>query len=187
MIQIGLRGGGRMIVHDDGEIDVSQVTYEALAFGLSYVTRFGGMAGGYSVAEHSVHLFRWAQETNRSVQVKRALLLHDAPECLGVGDVQRFVKKAYADRLVEFDKAVTEALWLHFSGGRSFWGTWKGVEPDVKALDVAMGALEAGEFGFPYDPASLPTRWPLSRPVRDRAWTATVAESEWLSAWRSIK
>jgi hypothetical protein len=61
------------------------------------------------------------------------------------------------------------------------------VEEAVHRYDAAMGAVEAEEFGFPFEVADLPEMFCSylpSRPVRGSPWSATVAEAEWLDAWK---
>lgn len=48
----------------------------------------------YSVAEHSVHIYRWLVAQNADLDTRLAGLMHDAPEALsGFGDVARPVKQ----------------------------------------------------------------------------------------------
>lgn len=155
MIQIGLHSGGRMVVRDDDTLDVSQVTPGDLAFGLSHVTRFGGMAGSYSVCEHSVRMYKWAAHDGQDKAVRRAILLHDAPECLGEGDHQRFVKRRFfGSGPAVYSHLVCSALWSRFPPlDRSVsWWTWDTVYRTLKDYDEWIGSLEARAFGFPHDP-----------------------------------
>jgi hypothetical protein len=185
MIQIGLHGGGRMHVMTDGSVDVSAVTPDVLAFGLSHVTRFGGQAGAYSVAEHSVRMCDWARREGQDKTVLRACLLHDAPECLGEGDTQRFVKRFYgADGLKRFADSVCRALWVkHLQPDRpeSQW-TWPVAAATVKEYDEWVGSLEARVFGFPHDP--IPDWLDIAAtPEPEHLWTPYEARRQFLARW----
>lgn len=183
--QVGLCTGGTVDVYTDGCVDVSAVQPETLARGLAHVTRFGGQAGAFSVGEHSVNMCRLllAQGAPVGIHELRACLIHDAPECLGVGDTQRFVKRAYqSPGLTEFDRRLTEALWSHLNPGA---GPWSLYAAGVKNTDRAIGSIEAQAFGFPFDPAELPhfehSRGP-GLPRRDRPERVAM---DWLYVWET--
>lgn len=186
MIQIGLNGGGRMRIADDGTVDVSEVTAAVLAFGLSNVTRFGGQAGHYSDAEHTVRMYDWAKADGQDKAVLRAILIHDAAECLGEGDVQRFVKRQYdCAGLKKFARDVTLALWgLHRPAGRETWSYAIDCESVVKDYDEHIGMLEARAFGFPHDPIPdwLDLRFAPTGKAHD-LWTAKEGERQFLASW----
>lgn len=184
-LQVGLCTGGTLDVYESGRLDVSRVTAETLARGLSYVTRFGGQAGQFSVAEHSVNMVRLLRTQRRchpSHAEVRACLLHDAAECLGVGDTQRFVKhKFQSPALTEFDRALTEALWVHLCG--LHYGPWKWVAAGVKNLDRTIGAIEARVLGFPYDEKELPQFDREPHVARPRKLGPADAAKEWMELW----
>ncbi len=156
-IKIGLHGGGRMVVSRehpsaDWVFDVSEVTPQVLAFGLSYVTRFGGQYGAYSVGEHTVRGMRWMQHDKQDKALIRGFAIHDAGECLGEGDVQRFVKRHFpSDGLHTYSRLLTLALWGKFCPADRpivewYWDRIKGT---VKEYDVNIGILEASTFKAP--------------------------------------
>jgi hypothetical protein len=188
VIQIGLHGGGRMLVRDDGTVDVSAVTPRVLAFGLSNVTRFGGQAGPYSDAEHSVRMYDWAKAEGQSVPVLRAILLHDAAECLGEGDTQRFVKRLFGgEGLKKFARTVTAALWVMYCPARfdaTVWGWDEALSPHVKEYDGWIGSIEARAFGFPHeaipDWLAVPA---FAVPDPENLWTPFESRRQYLARW----
>ena len=177
MIRVGLHSGGVMTVADDGTIDVSQVTLWDIAHGLARVNRFGGQTDEtYSVAEHSVRLARWIKELGwASNRDRRAALLHDAPECLGVGDVQRFIKRKYADTLRDFDARLTLALWDRLGDSVTY------PADVIHVYDSQIGSQEAQWFRFPYEPGTLPRNPCGLSPIR--CWAPWQAEQAWTREW----
>lgn len=179
MIQIGLHSGGILTVDP---IDVSQVRVEDIAYGLSFVTRFGGQAGQYSVAEHCVHLANYWLGTTSSVAKAvlrrgvRACLIHDAPESLGVGDVNRFIKRRYAQSLRDFDAELTEALWARFGVG-----SWDECHEAITPLDEQLGMLESDAFGFPFDREKCEWEYDFTPDW----WSPAEAEYRWLQLWNA--
>lgn len=160
MIQIGLHGGGRMTIHDDKTVDVSAVTPQVLAYGLSYVTRFGGQYGPYSVLDHTNRMYDWAKADGQDKAVLRAIQIHDAPECLGEGDTQRNVKRVFeCEGLRSFAKTVTRALWAQYipvNRPIHEW-YWERLKVPVKDYDEMIGTLECRAFGAPHGP--VPDWW----------------------------
>lgn len=194
MIRIGLHGGGEMRVHTDGRadaVDVADVTPECLAFGLAHVTRFGGQAGPYSVGEHEVRMWDWAKAEGQDKAVLRGIMIHDAPETLGEGDHQRFVKRAFfGDGPAKYSALVCAALWDKFAPSMrapAIW-PWVMIHDALKPYDEYMGSLEARAFGFPHDP--IP-EWidglyaPGSDPW-DR-WDASDTINAWLERWEDCE
>ncbi len=188
MILVGLHGGGRMTVFDDGRVNVESVTPQVLAYGLAHVTRFGGQAGPYSVGEHSVRMFEWARAEGQDKAVLRAILLHDAPECLGEGDTQRFVKRQFgAEGIARFAKTVTEALWsLHRPQDRASW-SWEDCSVYHK-YDEWIGTVEARKFGFPF--FELPEWLSVPKcavPDAGNPWPPELTIREYLQAWKETE
>src|ERR1700721_1061916 len=178
MMQIGLHSGGILTVDP---INIDQLTVEDIAYGLARVSRFGGQAGAYSVAEHSVRLARyWADDHSaaRSGFLSAGIgggLLHDAPEALGIGDVNSFIKTQYAIALRDLDSELTEAIWDRFSAGYK----WCAIHDGIKPYDTRLGTWEAQCFGFPHDASKLPSK-KLPRPT---IWSHRKAERLWLGGW----
>ena len=71
------------------------VRLEDIIHSLSGMQRFTAHGvSRYSVAEHSVHVYRWLVAQNADLDTRLAGLLHDAPEALsGFGDVARPAKQ----------------------------------------------------------------------------------------------
>jgi len=183
VIQIGLHSGGRMTV-TDSTADVSQVTPHDLAYGLAHVTRFGGQAGAYSVAEHSVRLYDWLLARGYTPSTRLAALLHDAPECLGEGDHQRFVKRAFfGDGPARYADMVCTALWAKFRRTPSCSGAIR--HDIIKPFDARLGEAEGHAFGLltraaPDDEADV---FAPSRRVR---YSARTVIAEYLKRWEAV-
>lgn len=96
------------------EPDPSAIDIRDIAHGLATLNRFGGRARyPISVAEHSVMCKRTAEATLQSVEVQRALLLHDAGEAY-VGELSCDLK--HLDIMEEFrwlELRWLEAVWSH--------------------------------------------------------------------------
>lgn len=182
MIQVGLRTGGTLDIYDDGCIDAFQVMPETLAYGLAHVTRFGGQAGAFSVGEHSVNMVRLlkAQRLYPTKSMVRACLIHDAPECLGVGDTQRFVKRRFqSPKLTEFDHDLTLVLWQNLCPDCD---PWHHLTCGLKNLDVTIGAIEARHFGFPHDARDLPY-FRIPAEAQPRMLHPQQVVTEWMNLW----
>ena len=82
--------GNRMIRIMDirsGDFDLS-----AIAGALAKTCRYAGNTKEhYSTAEHSVHLYNHMKSIDAPMQLRRAALMHDAPESI-IGDIIRPVK-----------------------------------------------------------------------------------------------
>lgn len=90
MTKIGLLSGGVVTITKD-DVNVDDVTLDVIAFGLANIQRFSGQLDRpYSVAEHSVILSDLTDAIDYEQRI--AALFHDAPECLGIGDVNCFLK-----------------------------------------------------------------------------------------------
>lgn len=150
-IKIGLAptgGAGRYLtIAGDGTVDVSAVRIEDVALGLSRQPRFAGQTPRpYSVALHSVILADWVYRVLGPFGATLALvaLLHDAPEALGVSDINRFVKLEYAPAVRDLEARVEAALAEKFGVART-----PVADRLVKAYDRALGAAESNYFGWP--------------------------------------
>jgi len=182
MILIGLHSGG--VVRIDPEkktADVSQVTPHDLAYGLAHVTRFGGQVGAYSVAEHSVRLARWVYEAGHGRRAELAMLLHDAPECLGEGDHQRFVKRAFfGSGPAEYSAMICDALWQRFAPDAPH--RFADYVPLVKWFDERLGHAEARALGMPCEGEVHPFAAPHA-PRAGIRYAARVVISEYMRVW----
>jgi hypothetical protein len=135
----------------------------------------------YSVGEHSCLIHDWMRANGVAPIWQIAGLLHDAPECLGVGDVQRFVKREYAEQLRAFDRQMNLAIWEHLKPDWCGGLGWDYVEDVVHKYDVLQGAYETQFFGFPLsDPV------PLIPAAEPKMWTARAAERQWLERWNAV-
>lgn len=66
-----------------------------IARGLAGLGRFGNHAPShYSVGRHSLLMARYLREQGYGPRVQILALLHDAPECLGAGDMNTYLKRA---------------------------------------------------------------------------------------------
>lgn len=92
-----------------------EVHIEDIAHALSMQCRYGGHSlQFYSVAEHSVHIYRWLAAGNYAPNVRLAGLLHDATEAY-VADVPRPLKRhlaGYKDAEALVWRAVAERFGL---------------------------------------------------------------------------
>lgn len=177
-IKFGLLGGRYVTITPDA-IDVSALTLEDVARGLSRIPRFGGQTPEpYSVARHSVILADWMTKKQRySRDDCRLALLHDAPEALGVNDIQHFIKQVYGLDLKALETRILRSLLPHF-GVR---------EEDVSLAaveyhDKRLGAVEAAYFGWPPDGfRSDPDDPDLPSPC-----CAECDRLDWLAKWEEL-
>lgn len=140
VIKIGLRSGGVIIVTPD-TVDVSQLTLNDIAYGLANIPRFSGqMDRPYSVCEHSIILSELCgDDYNQAI----AALFHDTAECLGIGDINTFLK---SDDMRDLEDRINKEVTKKFK-----------IPPFVRHdLDKALGNYEActihpakGHFGPP--------------------------------------
>jgi hypothetical protein len=160
---------------------------EIIGHGLSLENRFTGQTPqGYSVAEHSVRLRNVMKRHGYHQVACRAALLHDAPECLGIGDMHHAVKHMLAPEVKELEEAVSVALW-------GMYGCkccpWANMEAAVKRFDRLLGDYEYHQFMRPDEPLGkdfsliLPEGAPGDGDPWN-AWYPHVAELRWHQAWR---
>lgn len=84
---------------DLNDLDNIPFCLEDIAHHLTKICRFGGALPfneHYSVAEHSINLVQYAYKEGYSIDVQRALLMHDATEAY-LGDMVTGVKSKCAD------------------------------------------------------------------------------------------
>ncbi len=130
----------RRVEGDDARADVPWT--EVISRALAYLPRFGRLTDPYkppyTVGRHSVLLERWLKLQGYAPASRIVALLHDAPECLGAGDMNTHLKD-----LVGGTTRVYEADLLQFLLREI------GVEPTpfdmqvAHASDKMFGASEA--------------------------------------------
>lgn len=184
-IKFGLEGGRYVYIEPD-RVDVSELTLADLAKSMGRLPRFGGHTPFvYSVARHSVILADWLYARgHREPDLLREAMLHDAPEALGVNDVQRFVKLEYGAGLKKLELRLMTAVYARFIGPVPPWV----IDPLVDGADKRLGALEAAYFGWDV-PGGPVDRYPddpvLEFEFRDSRLAVPDAD-EWLTAWHRI-
>lgn len=158
-IKIGLQGGARFMTiradDDRLEVDVSAVTIEDVALGLSRQPRFAGQTPfPYPVSRHCVILADWLGrdfEEPRKRALQKVAMLHDSPEALGVSDINRFVKRRFAPEIKVLEDLVEAALFEKFHVLPT-----PGQIEIVREYDRRIGSLESRFFGW----GELKTRGP---------------------------
>jgi len=177
-IKFGLLGGRYVTITPDA-IDVSALTLEDVARGLSRIPRFGGQTEQpYSVARHSKILADWMRVKGRySRDDLKLALLHDAPEALGVNDIQHFIKQVYGLDLKALETRILRSLLPHFK----VFGV-SADAPYVHAHDKRLGAVEAAYFGWPPDGFKADRDDPdLPSPC-----CADCDRLDWLAKWEEL-
>ncbi|EOX1508499.1 hypothetical protein ACPD0N_003166 [Vibrio cholerae] len=152
-------------LHRFGEPFVADI--ESIAFALSYINRYTGHVGAYSVAQHCVLVCDRLPD-----HLKLAGLLHDAPEAL-LGDVSKPLKNL----LPEYQ--AIEA-WYHRQFDVQF-----GVEtehPQVKEVDLRMLVTEAKFFGLPLE--NFPNVKPFD--LRFTVWSPKIARFFFMSRFNEL-
>lgn len=161
---------------------------ERIATGLSRVGRFGGMPN-YSVGRHCVLLSRYLAERGYAANVQLLALFHDAPECLGVGDMNANLKNliGHAARSYEDDL-------LAFLMGEQEVEVSEADENVVHAADKLFGHVEAEildmQNGHPFPaPADHPIRTFLSGGGDNEPWDMnwSITRQEWLFEYVRIR
>lgn len=156
-----------------GEIAVIDI-----ASGLAKDCRFGGHClRFYSVAEHSVLMYRVAKAQGFTMRERRAALLHDASEGLGLRDMPRPVKRDLGNY-----KAVETGVMIAVAERFDF--EWP-LNPIVKYLDEAIGLAEQMQNMAPSpQPWGISEKFGVSEPldVTLEYWSPDRAMVEFLSA-----
>lgn len=151
-ITFPLRGGRQWSATFKGDVcidvDVGAVKIEDIAHGLARVNRFCGQTEQpYSVGEHTLLFMEWALRRGYSARALRAIMLHDAPEALGVADCHGALKKQIAPATRNFETYLSSCLWVHFGQTSSEWTyVWNAA---MHTMDHTLGNWEAMFFGFP--------------------------------------
>lgn len=206
VIRVGLVDGGAITIDPDkvgpSRFDVSELTVDTVAHGLSQVSRFGGQTPRIVTdAEHSVHLAKWL---NRFPQMQyatlrcRYALLHDVCECLGVGDVHYQVKRAYGVELRGLESDLMDVIWDH--ARLEGWFEHTPEQPEAGVPSYVRDAVH--EYDRHIGDWEAYQVWPLSgegragvefirklpgeyRPPALQYWSAERAKAEWLAAWKA--
>lgn len=206
MIRVGLVNGGAITIDPDkvgpARFDVSDLTVDVAAHGLSQVSRFAGQTPRIVTdAEHSVHLARWLArfpQLQHSTLRCRYALLHDVCESLGVGDVHYQIKRQYGEGLRSLECDLMDAIWNH--ARLEGWFKYVPPQPGVGVPDYVRDAVHKYDKWIgDWEAYQV---WPLVgegrvgvdeikkmdlqyRPPFLQYWSAERAKSEWLAAWKS--
>jgi hypothetical protein len=106
-----------------------------IASGLAKECRFAGHClRFYSVAEHSVLMYRHAKARDANLRLRRAVLFHDGSEGLGLRDIPRPIKRDLGEYKA-IERGVMGAVARRFDFDFPF-------HPFVKELDEAIGLAE---------------------------------------------
>lgn len=144
-------------------LDRREICLEDIAHGLSNECRYAGQTPEfYSVAEHSVLVSIWAENSFNDIHLTRAALLHDAPEAY-IGDVTTPLKNLCPGfKLIE--KGIEDDIFYRFSLQRGLNA------PEVRVADQRLFALEVMHFWpemldkfFATDPPRAPHDWELEK------------------------
>lgn len=136
------------------------VSLATLTEALSYISRFTGHVGWYSVAQHSVHVAAHLADQGHGRGVQAGGLLHDLHEAV-IGDLSTPVKDAMAvlgfDFRGAFEAAHVRAVERRFAVHTR--------HPAIKRMDAVMCNTEADQLmGGRKGPG-----WPSAQPLR--GWT----------------
>lgn len=179
-IRIGLPGGRWVGLNPETlAVNVDQLTLDDIARGLGRVVRFAGHTP-YSVAQHSVVLAKTFPDDEA---LQCAAKFHDTPECLGVGDVNTFIKRVFATELKRVEDAMFAAVWDRFAGKYREAYTPRAALAAIHQHDQWLGAAEAIHFGFAHtvpEASVPPPGWAGWKPRY--VWTADEARRMWLVA-----
>jgi uncharacterized protein len=103
-------------VHMDGSFTSAQVNLEDIAHSLGMLCRYNGHCKTfYSVAEHSVNVWRYVRDHTRdwdrsqSFAAQRTALMHDAAEAY-IGDIPTPLKRWLGPAVKGLEKMVMEAV-----------------------------------------------------------------------------
>lgn len=131
----------------DGTLDPEAMNLGDIAHGLAMTTRYGGQCKFfYSVAEHSINVWRYAREYAKaqgmkdhvSLSLQRAALMHDAQEAY-LGDIPKPLKMALPG-YQEIEKQFEAALAARFGLATAAWKT------EIKEADIAVLFAERAQL-----------------------------------------
>lgn len=153
--------------------DLTPVSIEVIAHGLSMICRFAGQAQYfYSVAEHSVHA-----SYNVEPGYEYEALMHDAPESL-IGDMTKPLKEICPDyRAIEALVENNLAIDFNFTVP---------MPPAVKKVDIQMLLTEQIQVMNNNDVWS----WGLGHeplPVKIEGWSPAVAKQKFLERYYELR
>lgn len=156
-----------------------EVHIEDIAHALSMLCRYGGHGFQfYSVAEHSVHIYRWLAAGNYAPNVRLAGLLHDATEAYMV-DLPRPLKRSFP----EYKKAEGN-LWRVVAERFELVG----FEDDLPvAVHEADNRILADEIRQNMTPMAWHAKHDNPLGVELEYWNPQRAEAEFLRAFREIQ
>lgn len=138
-----ITNSGRKI--DIATISLSDICIKDIAHHLTKICRYGGaldLNKHYSVANHSLALYYYARDNGYSLDVQKAVLLHDAAEAY-LGDIVAGLKKHLPDY------SAIEITVEHLIAEKYQLNTDKEVADIVKELDSRIILDEAIAF-MPY-------------------------------------
>lgn len=159
------------------DIDILDIAH-ALAMKVRYT---GHCRAFYSVAEHSIHMARFADGYIDGPEVALWALLHDASEAY-LPDVSRPIKDQIPG-FREWEDAILEAVAIKYD---LLWPIPPDVQDFVKGLDTRILLTEM-DLLLPGDEArnTLDGYEPLD--VRLHLWTPAWAEREFLSVFHKLQ
>lgn len=141
-----------------------------IAAGLAKECRYGGQClRFYTVAEHSVLMARKARRTLPALpaRARRALLLHDGSEGLGLRDIPRPIKGDLTNYR-EIEAGIMHAIAVRFDFD------WP-MSPILKGFDEAIGLTEEGA-----NMAPKPDDWRTQQNQFGAEWPLDVDLEYWL-------
>lgn len=156
-----------------------EVHLEDIAHALSMLCRYGGHGFQfYSVAEHSVHVYRWLVAGNYAPNVRLAGLLHDATEAYMV-DLPRPLKRSFP----EYKKAESN-LWRVIADRFELVG----FEDDLPTIvHEADNRILADEIRQNMTPMAWHAKHDNPLGITLEYWNPQRAEAEFLRAFREIE
>jgi hypothetical protein len=158
----------------------SAVHLEDIAQSLSLQCRFAGhVQEHYSVAQHSVLVFRLVESWTSSTTAQIQALLHDASEAYLV-DVPAPLKQTALGRIYyDYERRVANVI------GTRFGVSLDPIPRVVRTADAIMLATERRDLK---GPAPAPGGWPDVEPLPERVtpWPAATAKREFLAACRAL-
>lgn len=164
-----------------GDMSRTDIHILDIAEALSKQCRYGGHClRFYSVAEHSIHVYRAAQRLGYTRRIQRAALLHDASEAYLV-DIPRALKPVIG-RYYEVEDELMHLIAAHYDFD------WP-MPPEVKYLDNAIIADERDQ-NMRYTP-ELDGGWScdgLERVnVQLQFWSPIEARERFLEAYYEVR